>query len=354
MIQDNLGPTMSPMVSVVIKSYNHAAYIHQSIQSILDQSFQDFEIVITDDGSTDKTPDIIRKFTDPRIHLEILPNNNGISIAMNKTIERARGKYIAILNSDDYALSGRLEQQVKFLEKNSNISVLFGLPMPVDENGQETRGFNDFTRPLSFSDFTCSTWLRDFFFHGNCLCAPTAMIRSTVYKQVGEYDPRLTALQDFEMWIRMLKAKNNFYVLPIKLTAFRIRDNNLNMSAPRSDTHLRSTFERSQILKHYCTIDLKLLTSTFSKDIARIGLSADDPYEIWLSELAFTVNSRGHNLFALQLMFDTAKDISDFHRLRDHTGRINSFGKSSKIFNTISINKIIKSIRSLLKKIGSS
>ncbi|TFH08815.1 MAG: glycosyltransferase [Nitrosomonadales bacterium] len=345
---------MSPMVSVVIKSYNHAAYIHQSIQSILDQSFQDFEIVITDDGSTDKTPDIIRKFTDPRIHLEILPNNNGISIAMNKTIERARGKYIAILNSDDYALSGRLEQQVKFLESNSDISVLFGLPMPVDDNGRETESFDDFTRPLSFPDFSCSTWLRNFFFHGNCLCAPTAMIRSTVYKQVGEYDPRLTALQDFEMWIRMLKARNNFYVLPIELTAFRIRDKNLNMSAPRFDSRLRSTFELSQVLKQYCTVNLGLLTSTFSKDIARIGLSSDDPYEVWIPELALTINSPAHNLFALQLMFDTAKDINDIHRLRDYTGRINIFNifkQSSKIFRA---KKIIKSIRTLLKKIGAS
>jgi len=66
------------------------------------------------------------------------------------------------------------------------------------------------------------------------------------------------------------------------------------------------------------------------------------------------VNSRAHNLFALQLMFDTAKDISDFHRLRDYTGRINIFGKPSKIISAISINKIIKSIRILLKKIGAS
>src|SRR5215470_442947 len=111
-----MDPQVSdPKVSVVVKSYNHDAYVGETIQSVLDQSFQDFEIVVTDDGSTDGTPDVIRQFADPRIHMQVFEKNRGISIAMNETIARARGEFIAILNSDDFALPGRLERQVALL-----------------------------------------------------------------------------------------------------------------------------------------------------------------------------------------------------------------------------------------------
>src|SRR3954467_8727117 len=140
---------MTPQVSVVIKSYNHAAFVGEAIQSILDQSFQDFEIVITDDGSTDGTPDVIRRFADPRIHLGVPDKNRGISIAMNETIARARGEFIAILNSDDFALPGRLQRQADFLVSNPQIAAVFTLPKIVDDLGQPAVSFFDFTLPFS-------------------------------------------------------------------------------------------------------------------------------------------------------------------------------------------------------------
>ncbi len=99
-------------------SYNHAAFVGEAIQSILEQSFQDFEIVVTDDGSRDGTPDVIRKFPDRRIKLEVFPENRGGVIAGNSAIRRASGKYIARLNSDDFFLPGKLEKQVAFLDAN--------------------------------------------------------------------------------------------------------------------------------------------------------------------------------------------------------------------------------------------
>src|SRR5262245_33239036 len=212
---------MDPQVSVVIKSYNHAAYVGEAIQSILDQSFQDFEIVVTDDGSTDGTPDVIRRFADPRIHLQVFEKNRGISIAMNETIARARGEFIAILNSDDFALPGRLERQAAFLSANPEISGVFGLPRIVDEVGQPTRSSSDFTVPFSLPDLSRTSLLRRFFFDCNFLCAPTAMIRRVVYAQVGSYDPRFTNLQDFDMWVRLCTG-HEIHIMLEELTAFRI------------------------------------------------------------------------------------------------------------------------------------
>ncbi|MBP7661472.1 MAG: glycosyltransferase family 2 protein, partial [Burkholderiaceae bacterium] len=106
----------APRVSVVIASYRHAAYVRECLASVLEQSFQDFEIVITDDGSGDGTVNAIRSVHDARIRLEVLPVNRGACVAMNHSLSRARGSYIAILNSDDMFLPGRLQAQVEFLD----------------------------------------------------------------------------------------------------------------------------------------------------------------------------------------------------------------------------------------------
>ncbi|OGT05329.1 MAG: hypothetical protein A2143_10015 [Gallionellales bacterium RBG_16_57_15] len=317
---------MSPKVSVVIKSYNHAPYIHQTIQSVLDQSFQDFEIVVTDDGSTDGTPDIVRQFRDRRIKLEVLPLNNGISLAMNSVLARATGEYIAILNSDDFSLPGRLEKQVFFLDGRSDVAALFGIPLVVDEDGNETKPYNDFNRPLSFPDFKYATWLNYFFFHGNCLCAPTAMIRRSVYEDVGKYDPRLTNLQDLDMWIRILKFGHNIFVLPDQFTAFRVRNGNKNMSAPRIDSHLRSWFEFRQILNLYRHMEPGLIYQIFDGEIAKNRIEIGIRPELLLAEMALTIPSQVHCWFALQLLFDTANNVEAYHRLSDLTGKLDLFG----------------------------
>jgi len=316
---------MPPKVSVVIKSYNHAAYVSQTIRSILEQSFQDFEIIVTDDGSTDGTPDIVRQFNDDRIKLEILPRNHGISLAMNLSISRASGEYIAILNSDDFALPGRLQKQVNFLDSRPDVSVVVGLPMPVDEDGNECEPYNDFDRPLSFPDFKIATWLNSFFFRSNCICAPTAMIRRSVYMNVGEYNPRLTNIQDFDMWIRMLSAGHTIFMLPEKLTAFRIRKGFQNMSAPRTDTIMRVHFELTQVLKLYSKLDLKLLHEIFSKEIRRANIAKTIKPEFLVANMALTVHAPNYAFVALQLIFEYAENLDEFHQLKKLAGELNIF-----------------------------
>ena len=213
--------------------------------------FQDFELVVTDDAQTDDTLPILRSFTDQRIKLVELPSNLGISGAMNATICRARGEYVAVLNSDDWTFRYRLKAQVAFLDAHPNVGALFGLPVFVDDRDEPTEGLNDFTVPLRFPDFARVTWLRQFFFHGNCLCAPTAMIRREVYQRVGGYDPHLTNLQDLDFSIRAVVEGFDLYVADRPITAFRVRDGQRNVSAPRMDTALRSDFELRQILRRY-------------------------------------------------------------------------------------------------------
>src|SRR5690606_7081522 len=114
--RDNTGSTAAsipmPRLSIVIASYNHAPFVQDSLRSVLQQDYQDFEILVTDDGSSDGTPDQVRAVQDPRIALQVLPENRGACIAMNEAIRRARGEFIVVLNSDDVFLPGKLSRQL--------------------------------------------------------------------------------------------------------------------------------------------------------------------------------------------------------------------------------------------------
>jgi glycosyltransferase involved in cell wall biosynthesis len=330
---------MNPQVSVVVKSYDHAAFVGETIRSILDQSFQNFEIVVTDDGSTDGTPDVVRSFVDPRIRLEVFETNRGISAAMNATIGRARGEFIAILNSDDFALPGRLQRQVDFLGKNPDIAAVFGLPLIVDERGEPTQSYFDFTMPFSLPDLSRTTLLRHFFFHCNFLCAPTAMVRRAVYARIGSYDPRLTNLQDLDMWVRLC-TDHDIHILREELTAFRVRAGNRNVSAPRHDTMLRSQFEWSQILRRYRAMNNEFLREIFASDLAAKGLDAAGPHGLWLAQLVLTSSVPAHRLFALQTMFEAATGAADHHRLRDAMGEVDVFGLLAEIARNAEITKL--------------
>jgi glycosyltransferase involved in cell wall biosynthesis len=314
-----------PTVSVLVKSYNHAPYVRQTIDSVLSQSFQDFEIVVTDDASTDATADIVRGYKDRRIKLAVSPVNLGISGAMNATIARARGRYFAILNSDDWALPDRLRSQVAFLDRHEAVSLVFGLPRMVGEQGEPVEGFNDFAVPLRFPSFARTWWLRHFFLYSNCLSAPTAMIRREAYKTVGPYDRRLTSLQDMDMWIRMLAAGRDIHLLAEEVTAVRIRAGNANMSAPTLDNTIRMCFELGKVLRHYAAMDTPTLEATFGSDFNGVR-TAGRPAPLRLAELALRDARREYQAFALDLIHQHASEQADFDWLRDLPAAIDPRG----------------------------
>lgn len=314
-----------PAVSVLVKSYNHAAYIQQTIDSILRQSFQDFEIVVTDDASTDGTADIVRGYTDRRIKLAVSPVNLGISGAMNATIARARGRYLAILNSDDWSFPDRLEKQVAFLDRNPDTALVFGLPRSIGEHNEPVPSYNDFTEPLRFPDFTRTTWLRHFFFHSNCLSAPTAMIRRQAYKVAGPYDRRLTNMQDLDMWIRMLMAGFGIHLMPEEVTAVRIRANDANMSGRSLDKIVRAEFEFGKILRHFASMPVDQLRAIFG-DALGGPRTAGKSAPMRLAEMASRDSRREHRAFALDLIYEHASDSADFDWLRDLSSSLDPRG----------------------------
>lgn len=123
-----------PRVSVIMPSYNKSKYIAQSIESVLNQTYEDFELIIIDDASTDNSIDIIRSYDDPRIRLLQNACNCGMVFSRNRGLEESEGTYIALLDADDISIKNRLEKEVFFLDNNKDIDVVFGSCQEIDEN----------------------------------------------------------------------------------------------------------------------------------------------------------------------------------------------------------------------------
>ena len=237
-----------PRVSVIIPSYNHEKYVAESLNSVFSQTYQDFEIIITDDGSQDRTVEVIKQFNDPRIKLFCFSQNQGAVVAANHCIQNAQGEFIALLNSDDVFKPQKLEVQVKFLDENSNIGAVFSQAQFIGENSQVLTivNYENFDK----ENRTRFEWLNYFFYHGNCLCHPSILIRKECYDNIGLYDPRLAQLPDFEFWIRLCQ-KYEIFVLPEKLVKFRIRDNEANASAYTTESRRRIYIEYPMVFQQY-------------------------------------------------------------------------------------------------------
>jgi glycosyltransferase involved in cell wall biosynthesis len=264
-----------PKVSVVIASYNHEPYVRLAIESVLEQSFQDFEIVVTDDGSVDRTAAEVRAIGDKRVSLVVLSRNSGACVALNASITRAQGQYIAVLNSDDLFLPGKLEKQVAYLDGNRDVGAVFTYPSFVNAVGDTLADSEtNYQGVFRVENHSREEWLRHFFFYGNALCHPSILIRKRCYDVVGFYNPALAQLPDLEMWVRLL-GRFSIHVLTEPLLGFRILDNNMNASAPRPEVIVRDLWEWQKVLEQYLILDSEIIAGVFPE-------IADYPNKSWL------------------------------------------------------------------------
>ncbi|WP_191092378.1 glycosyltransferase family 2 protein [Francisella sp. SYW-2] len=186
------------MVSVVMSVYNAEKYLFQSVESILNQSFKNFEFIIIDDGSTDNSLSIIKKFqkADNRI-IVVSRENKGLVYSLNEGISLARGKYIARMDADDVCLKSRLEKQVLFLEKNKDIIAC----------GTWIRIFCDsYTKILKFPSDNMSCISRLIF--GVPIAHPSAMINKLFLDKLKKsdgfiYDEGMEYIEDYNLWVRL-------------------------------------------------------------------------------------------------------------------------------------------------------
>lgn len=180
-------------VSVLMPTYNDARYLRDAIDSILLQSFKDFELIIVDDGSTDETKDVLAEYNDSKIRVITFPENRGRPAARNAAMDAATGKYIIWMDSDDISMPHRIEKQVEFLDANPDIIVCSGAVLSF------------FLQGLQWQPPQTEGAIRAELFWGNTIPNVAACMRRDAVAATGvRFDPNLPRAQDYDFWCRLL------------------------------------------------------------------------------------------------------------------------------------------------------
>jgi len=208
------SPSLVINISVVMSVHNGAQYLREAVESILNQTFTDFEFIIINDGSTDRTREILESYCDERIIL-IHQNNSGLTKALNIGIARARGRYIARQDSDDVSESDRLHNQIEYLRAHPETAVLGTAVTFIGPAGQ-TLGIS--RHPLDHDAITRELKVRNCFWHGSI------MFLKSAFDAVGGYSEIFTATQDYDLWLR-LSERHRVANLPIPLYRYRFNPN---------------------------------------------------------------------------------------------------------------------------------
>jgi glycosyltransferase involved in cell wall biosynthesis len=213
----------TPLVSVIIPAFNAAGVIGETLESVRNQTFQNFEAVIVDDGSTDGTADVIRRFceSDPRFHL-IRQDNRGVSAARNAAIGRARGEFIAFLDHDDVWLPEKLSQQLKLFEADSRVNFSFANFYPWDGRRDGPPFYRD-DHPLPDGDAGSRLVF------SNVYGMSTVVVRRGLILAAGRFNEKqFGGCEDWDLWLRF--AEHGLWARGIRRPLARYRQWSGNMS----------------------------------------------------------------------------------------------------------------------------
>lgn len=297
-----------PTVSVIIPSYNHERFVQECIQSVLNQTFQDFEIIITDDASIDRTVEIIEQFDDPRIKLFKHSINQGVSIAANNCIKHAKGKYIAWLSSDDAWYSEKLEVQVRYLDEHPKTGVVFGKVDWIDEFGNLiTDSSFPYLNVFEVQNRIRHEWLSYFFLTGNCLSLPSSLVRAQCFDAVGLFDPTYAKLLDLDLWIRVC-FQYDIVVLDQKLIRNRWISDDSNASGNTLVNRIQIRFEYKHLLNHYLRIKKPDELLAIFPDAGQYGELTQETIPYILGRIAISDNLDFKTLWGLDTIYSLLQD----------------------------------------------
>lgn len=231
-----------PKLSVCIPVYNGREFIRETIDSVLNQSFKDFEIVIVDNQSTDDTVAIVKSYSDPRIKLFINDTNIGMIPNWNKAMEHATGKYIKILPADDFIYPGCLEKQMKILEADtaSEISMVCGRRNIINEQGKIlfNRGFAK--TECEVSGFAAIN--KNVRSGGNIIGEGGALIfRKDILKKTGDFNSDIFYVLDLDLWYKIL-LYGKLHALPDIVSSFRVSKSSASVNVVKKQREDLSNF----------------------------------------------------------------------------------------------------------------
>jgi len=253
----SLSSPKEPKVSVILSVRNGEPYLKQAIDSILAQSFGDFELIVVDNHSTDNSPKIVESYEDERIILTRPAEPLHLAQALNHAASMASGEFVARMDADDVSHPSRFEKQVAYLKEHPEVGILGAQICPIDEDGAPiTRGH--YHKPESHADIACSL------FFGCALWHPTVMLRKSVVDELGWYSSPVIAgreeysTEDYDLWCRAI-AHTQIHNLPEVLLDYRIHADNHSLGSTRRKEHRKN---------------LVLIVSRYIKDT--LGIDSSD------------------------------------------------------------------------------
>ena len=276
-----------PKVTVVMSAYNAEKHLRESIDSILNQTFEDFEFVIIDDGSTDKTFDILKSYQDLRIKIINNEKNIGITRSLNIGLKFVSGEYVARMDADDISEPKRLEKQVEFLDAHPSVGVVGINSLIIDEQGNL---LGQISHPISHSKIMSQILLDNRFVHSS------VMLRKTLLAMHGCYNGDVSIAQDYELFLR-LALVTQLANLPEPLHRWR-RNYSTGISMTRKSEQLMARDKiRQAFLDEHFTLDedyIHLLLINYR----------NNPKDIYLRKYLHRILeelSRKRNLFFLRI-----------------------------------------------------
>jgi glycosyltransferase involved in cell wall biosynthesis len=214
MKKDNYSFSL-PLITVIMPVYNAQSFLKDSIESILNQTYSNFEFLVFNDASTDSSLEIIQSYRDSRIKCIDSPLNSGYVHHLNRGLKMARGKYIARMDADDISLPERFQYQFNLMESNPSI-VLCGTDINFIGSRKGRVRF-----PIDHADI-----VTQFILKGNAIAHPSVMMRTSVIHQFNiEYDQSLEPAEDYDMWVR-LSSFGTIVNIPEPMLQYRVHDNN--------------------------------------------------------------------------------------------------------------------------------
>jgi glycosyltransferase involved in cell wall biosynthesis len=221
-------------VSVIIPSFNSMAYLPDTLSSVLEQTFTDFEVLIIDDGSSDNIVQWASEITDPRVKL-ISQKNQGASAARNTGITQSQAEYIAFLDADDLWAPTKLEKQVRYLDDNPSIGVVHAWMFFVDKDGNSTGR----VIPSSSEGMIWKQLLEK-----NTIACLTVMVRRCCFDKAGLFDCSLRSVEDWDMWIR-IAIHYPFAVIEEPLAYYRQRPNSKSRNCQAAEKAFHAVIEKA-------------------------------------------------------------------------------------------------------------
>lgn len=225
----------TPVISVIIPVYNGAKTIKETIESVLQQTYKTFELIVINDGSQDETLAIISSIQDPRIKVFSYPNA-GLSATRNRGIVRSCGEFIAFLDADDLWTKDKLAAQLEALQQNPQAAVAYSWTDHIDENSK-------YLRPASYN--SCNGNVYERLLIGNFLvCGSNTLIRTEALHKVGGFDESLNSAEDWDMWLR-LASHYEFVVVPRPQVLYRISPYSMSANIFKMESASLQVLERA-------------------------------------------------------------------------------------------------------------